>query len=75
MQMRYAGVIKTFDQLRGYGFLTDSSGEDHFFHVTKCLIPQDEIVRGVPVEFGLVEDRKQPGRYRAIDVDAAEVTR
>jgi len=31
------GQVTTFIDVRGFGFLTDSSGEQYFFHVTHFL--------------------------------------
>lgn len=28
------GTIKFFNEAKGYGFITDSSGQDHFVHIT-----------------------------------------
>lgn len=74
MQAVETGVIKTFSAERGYGFIIPDNGEnDLFFHATKCAIAEQDIQPGMAVEFQLVADIKQVGRYRAIGVAAAGV--
>jgi cold shock CspA family protein len=67
--MREQGRIRAYLETKGFGFIRPSNGgDDVFFHRTRCEIPELDLVRGLAVEYRLVEDRKQPGRFRAIDV-------
>ena len=50
------GVVKFFNETKGFGFIKDAeSGEEYFVHVTGLI---DEIKEGDEVEFELTEGRK-----------------
>lgn len=50
------GVVKFFNESKGYGFITeDSSEQDYFVHISGLI---DEIKEGDKVEFELKEGKK-----------------
>jgi CspA family cold shock protein len=40
------GKVKFFNESKGYGFITDNSGEEYFFHTSKAIdrVKKDDIV-------------------------------
>ena len=61
-QKRLDGVIKWFDQAKGYGFILHQSGQDVFVHKSQVT---EEIDEGATVSYILVETEKG---LRAINV-------
>ena len=62
------GVVKMFDESRGFGFIKpDEGGPDLFFHVS-ALREGDEIARDAAVSFEVGTDSKS-GKPKAISVD------
>jgi len=52
------GVIKFFNDEKGFGFITDNeSGQDVFFHISN-VISDAEIKKGDQVEFEVIEGKK-----------------
>lgn len=50
------GVVKFFNESKGYGFITeDGSEQDYFVHISGLI---DEIREGDKVEFELKEGKK-----------------
>lgn len=50
------GVVKFFNDSKGYGFITeDGSSEDYFVHISGLI---DEVREGDKVEFELKEGKK-----------------
>lgn len=50
------GIVKFFNESKGYGFITDEdSNKEHFVHVSGLI---DEVREGDEVEFDLQEGRK-----------------
>ena len=61
------GTVKFFNQVKGFGFITDADGDkDYFVHSTGLA---DRIKDGDLVEFELQED---PKGMRAVNVKVAE---
>ena len=61
------GTVKFFNELKGFGFITEEGGDkDYFVHSTGLV---DSIKDGDAVEFELAED---PKGMRAVDVKLAE---
>ena len=57
------GVVKFFNQTKGFGFITDSgTGKDLFVHVSGL---RDEIREGDSVSFNIIDGKKGPN---AVDV-------
>ena len=51
------GIIKFFNESKGYGFITDSTSQDHFVHITALNddIKELEMKEGQKVAFETVE--------------------
>ncbi len=49
------GTVKFFNDAKGFGFISEDNGKEHFVHVTGLI---DEIREGDEVEFDLQEGRK-----------------
>jgi len=51
------GVVKFFNEEKGYGFITQDNGSDLFVHVSGT---QEEIQKNDRVEFDVEDGRKGP---------------
>ncbi|CAL2081058.1 cold-shock protein [Tenacibaculum dicentrarchi] len=52
------GIVKFFNDTKGFGFITEEGVEkDHFVHISGLI---DEIREGDQVEFDLEEGKKGP---------------
>jgi CspA family cold shock protein len=51
------GIIKFFNESKGYGFITDSTSQDHFVHITALNddVKELEMKEGHKVTFDTVE--------------------
>ncbi len=49
------GTVKFFNESKGFGFITDQSGEEYFVHVSGLI---DKIKDGDTVTYELAEGRK-----------------
>lgn len=50
------GIIKIFNQTKGFGFITTENGRDVFFHYSHIIIEGFKSIEvGVEVEFELVK--------------------
>ncbi|MCT4587239.1 MAG: cold shock domain-containing protein [Carboxylicivirga sp.] len=49
------GKVKFFNESKGFGFISDENGKEHFVHASGLV---DEIREGDTVEFDLQEGRK-----------------
>ncbi len=51
------GTIKFFNESKGYGFITDSSSQDHFVHISALGddIRDIEVKEGLKVNFETVQ--------------------
>ncbi len=50
------GIIKIFNQTKGFGFITTENGRDVFFHYSHIIIEGFKSIEvGVEVEFDLVK--------------------
>lgn len=49
------GVVKFFNETKGFGFIKEGEGKEHFVHVTGLI---DQISEGDKVEFELKEGQK-----------------
>ena len=56
MSERAKGVLKFFNKMKGYGFIT-SNGVDYFFHITQ-IKGDDEISEGDRLEFDITQTSK-----------------
>ena len=52
------GTVKFFNKEKGFGFITQDSGSDIFFHDSKVLF--DSIDKGDKVKFDIEEGKKGP---------------
>lgn len=63
---RHSGVVKTYFDDKGYGFIEpDQSGEDAFFHVSDVEADEGDLEDGQRVSFSLTSGREGP---QAVDV-------
>lgn len=67
------GEVKKFNELKGFGFISDNeSGKEHFFHIKNCIgyDPKNRganlVSEGTKVEFKLKEN---PRGDEAIEVN------
>lgn len=49
------GTVKFFNDSKGYGFIQEESGKEHFVHVSGLI---DEVREGDQVEFDLEQGKK-----------------
>lgn len=65
------GVVKFYDSLKGYGFITRAKGKDLFFHWTDIEggYQGEAFYVGVAVQF--VVDEKVKNRARAVTIVGA----
>lgn len=67
---KFVGVVKWFNDDKGYGFITDSGGEDHFVHWKGIVMNGHRILKeGQDVEF-YIEPSDTPGKLHAVGVTA-----
>ncbi len=52
------GKVKFFNTSKGFGFITQNSGEDLFFHVSE--LQSETVNEGAQVEYEVSEGRKGP---------------
>lgn len=53
------GVVKWFNNQKGYGFITDDNGEDVFVHYTAIKMEGYKVINeGAKVEFDVVQGEK-----------------
>ena len=64
------GKVRWYNQNKGYGFVTDDSGQDHFLHASRLeRTGLDVIAPDTRVRFDIDEDRKQPGRFEVNNIE------
>jgi cold shock protein len=58
----YTGIVKWFDDERGYGFISANEGDDVFLHHSQIKEKGNDkdIHEGVAVSFDIVQDPKGP---------------
>ncbi len=58
----YTGVVKWFDNERGYGFISCNGGQDIFLHhaQVKEKGTDKDIHEGEEVSFDIIQDKKGP---------------
>jgi len=56
----FTGVVKSFNRLKGFGFVTSDDGEEIFFHKSNVRNSgfRDELYPGDPVKFEVRNDIK-----------------
>ncbi len=66
----YTGVVKWFDNERGYGFISTNEGEDVFLHHSQVKEKGNDkdIHEGESVTFDIIKDKKGPS---AVNVQKA----
>ena len=58
---RETGIVKWFNDKKGYGFITRSSGEDLFVHHSAIIAEGFRtLTEGERVEFAIKQDQKGP---------------
>ena len=64
------GVVKFYNTLKGFGFITAESGEDVFFHKSnvKSTGFRDVLVQGDSVKFEVKQEQKGKRAYNIIRV-------
>jgi len=61
------GVVKWYNVLKGFGFITDGSGKDYFVHYSDVLGKDTKLVEGMAVQF---ETAESPKGVKAVTVVA-----
>lgn len=58
----HTGVVKWFDNKRGYGFISTNEGNDVFLHHSKVKEKgtDKDIHEGEELSFDIIEDKKGP---------------
>lgn len=64
--MSYQGRFKSFNPIKGWGFLTDTEGKDVFFHSSKVIGRQPQ--EGDLVAFDLEESPVKAGQMCAVNI-------
>ena len=54
------GKVKFFNTSKGFGFITQNSGEDLFFHISEIKESSEAPSEGAKVEYEIGEGRKGP---------------
>ena len=64
------GVVKFYNQIKGFGFITAESGEDVFFHKSNVKNTgfRDMLLQGDRVEFELKEEQNGKRAYSIVRV-------
>lgn len=63
------GVVKRFNQDKGFGFITMSDGQDVFFHYSQLVMEGFKtIAQGTEVEFELVQGDRGPQAHNIISL-------
>ena len=58
---RERGIVKWYDEVKNYGFITpDSGGKDIFFHRTDLETLEQTIENGIRVEYEVGQGTKGP---------------
>ncbi len=53
------GIVKRFNETKGFGFITSDEGQDAFFHFSQLVMDGFKTIeRGKKVEFDMVEGPK-----------------
>ncbi len=64
---KIAGVVKTFNSVKGFGFIDDGEGHDCFFHYSSLNIDGFKTIKpGTKVLFEKNETEKG---FRAVNID------
>jgi CspA family cold shock protein len=68
------GVIKYFDDNRGYGFVTSADGVDYFVHFSAYCDGhnREDLVIGQRVLFTVAQDKHNPNRTKIGKLELAE---
>ena len=67
--MENSGVIKFYNDKRGFGFITYNGSEDMFFHVSNVLNSEKDLTEGTAVCFDVDSSMERP---KAINVQVGE---
>jgi CspA family cold shock protein len=66
MSKIYQGVVSYYNEVKGYGFITDDDGGNHFIHVSEVVDKGDDVlVVGNRVEFAIGPSNN--GKMQAVD--------
>jgi cold shock protein len=59
---KYMGIVKWYDNERGYGFVSANEGNDVFIHHSQIKEKgkDKEIHEGEPVSFDMIQEKKGP---------------
>ena len=61
MSDRQTGIVKWFNESKGYGFIAQESGSDIFAHYSDIAEPgMESLTEGQKVEFTVAQGRKGP---------------
>jgi len=68
---RLSGIIKWYNQKRGYGFI-ENGGEEYFFHISNVVNgDQKTLKEGIEVSYEL-EENKLKNKLQAVNVIVIE---
>lgn len=63
------GIVKMFNQEKGFGFITTKEGEDVFFHFSQLVVEGYKTIKvGQAVEFELVQSDRGPVAHNIIRI-------
>lgn len=63
------GVVRFFDQQRGFGFASpDNGGADVYLHMKQCAGVGGALLKGDRIEFEIVHDDTQGKKFWAKDI-------
>lgn len=67
--MSEQGVVRFFNQRRGFGFASpDDGGADVFLHMKQCPGVGGALMKGDRIEFEIVHDETQGKKFWAKDI-------
>ena len=66
------GVVKFYNSVKGFGFITTAEGEDVFFHRSNVKNTgfRDVLVQGDNVQFDLKQEQKGKRAYNIVRVQS-----
>ena len=69
---QYKGVVKWFNNAKGYGFLGRDGGDDVFVHYSSIQLDgYKSLKEGEPVEFDIIQGEKGPQADKVSRVQVA----
>ncbi|PMG76367.1 hypothetical protein BCU84_13625 [Shewanella sp. 10N.286.51.B7] len=68
--MHYTGIINTFNDFKGFGFIRRDKGKDAYFSIDDFTneVDIDSIIIGTEVTFDIVKTKKGPKAFNIIQL-------